>query len=177
MICELCSVDYDPPVNRRDWPRCMPCTFNPVRQGVKRHGAAPAYPLPKATLDAVTFIVPGRPLSVNRVYREGQGNFYYTREGLAYKSSVRSHALSALGVLAHQWDKSRRFTISLTEYFATDRQDSDSPIKIVKDALQDLKGLPGSGVLYANDSQVISDHTEKYLDPISPRLVVTVRAA
>lgn len=174
MICERCTMEYRPPVNRPDWPKCITCTMSPARSGMKRLGVTPAYPLPPATRDIVTFIVPGRPLSFNRVF--AGGNFRHTQEARLYKSNVRAHALSALGTLAYQWDKSRRFTISLTAYFATDRSDSDNVIKPVKDALQDMPGLKGSGVLYFNDSQVISDHTEKYVDPIAPRLVVTVRA-
>lgn len=174
MMCERCTLAYDPPINRPDWRLCMTCSLNPARRGMKPLGVTPGYALPAPTLDAVTFIVPGRPLSFNRVFVGG--NFRHTKEARSYKSSVRAHALAALGPLAHEWDKSRRFTISLTAYFATDRSDSDNIIKPVKDALQDVERIRGSGVLYFNDSQVVSDHTEKFVDAIAPRLVVTVRA-
>jgi Holliday junction resolvase RusA-like endonuclease len=171
MICERCNADIYPPPNRPDWRKCPACTFGGGAHAARRrYGPAPAYPLPPATPTKVTWVVPGPPLSVNRVhglaFKNGKRVMYFTKEGKAYKLSVAAHALQALGRV--QWDRTRRYALTLIEYFDNPRADSDNPLKVVKDALQ--------GVLFDNDVQVVSDHTEKHIDKIAPRLVCTVTA-
>lgn len=169
-LCDLCAAPFLPSANRPDWPRCAPCTLTPAHARLDKRGPAPAYAVPSATPDAVTWVTPGSPLSVNRVYRlalrNGRRIMFFSQQGKAYKVAVAAHALQALGLV--RWDRTRRYSVELLAYFQSDRADADNIAKPALDALQ--------GVLFDNDRQVESVTCAKALDRLAPRLVATVRA-
>lgn len=170
--CEHCSQPFWLSQNRPDWLRCVTCTFTPAPRRLLggSQGATPDYQLPPATSDEVTFIVPGRPLSINRMHgirwHNGRRQFFTTPEGRRYQDSVKAHALSALGTV--HWNRTREYELTIVSFFDNRRADSDNPLKVIKDALQ--------GVLWDNDVQVQSDHASKAIDKIAPRAVISVRA-
>lgn len=183
VICDRCSTTFDVPHNRPDWRMCMPCTLTPVHGRRSRFGTAPAYTPTPATVNEVTFIVPGPPLSQNRVHglgfnRQGRRVMYYTKEGQAFKASIRRHAEAAIRNV--HWDTTRKYELSILCYFDNPRADSDNPLKVVKDSLQRIRvngrAIPGTEILYDDDNQVVADHDEKRMDREAPRMVVTVRA-
>lgn len=169
--CVRCTAPFDETTLGRPWDKCGPCTMGGgAHAALSRFGAAPAFGLLRATPDLVQWVVPGPPLSVNRVHRmgfvRGKRIMYFTAQGKAYKVSVGAHALAALGRV--HWDRTRRYTLELVLYFDRASADSDNPLKVIKDALQ--------GVLWDNDNQVLQDHTRKEIDKAAPRFVATVRA-
>lgn len=172
MTCSLCTAAYEPPANRPAWPTCMACTLSPAHARLARRGEAPGYTPAAATPDAVTFIVPGPPLSINRVYqmganrRTGQRIMFYSAQGKRWKYSVAMHALQAIGRV--RWDRTRAFAVEINSYFDNARSDADNPVKPILDALQ--------GALWDNDRQVTSVTATKSVDTTAPRVVVTARA-
>lgn len=164
-ICEWCGDEYTPPVNRPAWPKCIACTMTPSN---RKRGAAPAYGLPPASAARLTFVVPGSPLSVNRVYRmgfspKGHRIMFYSTEGKRWKAAVACHALARR---PRDWPLDARYAVTFAAYFQRASADVDNLVKPALDSLQ--------GVLFTNDKQVTSVTATKAIDVEAPRLVVTV---
>jgi Holliday junction resolvase RusA-like endonuclease len=164
-ICSWCGDDFIPSVNRPDWPKCPTCTFTPSE---RKRGAAPGYALPAPSAQRLTFVVPGSPLSVNRVYRmgfspKGHRIMFYSAEGKRWKAAVACHALARR---PRDWRTDAQYAVTFAAYFQRTSADVDNLVKPALDALQ--------GTLWANDRQVTSVTATKALDAEAPRLVVTV---
>jgi Holliday junction resolvase RusA-like endonuclease len=176
-LCERCTQPYDPPLNRPTWPKCLTCTLTPNSASSRRYGAAPAFPIPPATRDRVTFIVPGPPRSKNRAHGMAWGingpRVFVNKDSKRYQASVANHATSALGALIYAWREEPRyskgkFRVDFVAYFDRESADALNPHELAADALQ--------GVLFRNDRQIQHGGYAKYIDKVAPRLVVTVEA-
>ena len=114
----------------------------------------------------MTFVIPGQPLSVNRLYgtsRKRKTRFR-THEGTAYKSGA-----ALLAKVARGGAESLRgpVEVHLALYFRTLASDIDGPVKVLVDALQ-------AGGVVANDNQVMKLVVTKARDKVNPRAEVTV---
>ena len=121
---------------------------------------------------SVSFVVPGKPVSVNAAYKRrnlanGGKGLMLSPEARSFKSSVAIYAL-----LARQratWPAlTAVVAVNLTIVTWNCRHDADAPVKLLQDALE--------GILYVRDSVVRSVTAARAKDGGKPRIEVTVEA-
>jgi Holliday junction resolvase RusA-like endonuclease len=108
-------------------------------------------------------VVPGNPVSVNRAYRTGQGNFYMDGKTSAWKDLVGWQAKA-------QWRgpaAAGRVKVRLDLFFkGNQRRDLDNCAKPILDALE--------GITFENDSQVDELHLVRRRDDVKPCVEITI---
>lgn len=108
-------------------------------------------------------IVPGNPVSVNRAYRTGNGNFYMDSKASAWKDLVGWQARA-------QWKgpaASGRVKVRLDLFFKTkQRRDLDNCAKPILDALE--------GIVFENDDQIDELHMVRRRDEVKPGVEITI---
>lgn len=113
----------------------------------------------------MTFTVPGKPVSINRAYhcayKKGRSGFYKSHEAKQYAEWV---ALIARRAMDRRAPLTGSVELHLGMFFPTQRQDIDSALKGLLDALQ--------GIVYANDSQVRRLVVHKDSDKDCPRVEI-----
>jgi len=115
----------------------------------------------------LTITVPGKPLSINRAYKVSRfgsrGGLRKSDEALDYQWRVKVAAKKAMrGREMLTGD----LVLRLVAYWPRRNADSDSPVKLTKDALQ--------GIVFKNDRIVIEDQSRRAHDPELPRVEITI---
>lgn len=129
-------------------------------------------PNPGDDCKRISFVVPGKPVSVNAAYKRrnlanGGKGLMLSPEARAFKASVAAHALVARQRTT--WPAlSSVVAVELAIVTWNARHDADAPVKLLQDALE--------GILYVRDSVVRSVTASRAKDGGKPRLVVTVAA-
>jgi Holliday junction resolvase RusA-like endonuclease len=139
-------------------------------------GTAGAFP---GALGQVAYTVMGKPVGVNRPGGRKGGRVPFRtktpeqREFAARLAFHGSHARRLLGLEATR----DPVEVWLRIFFDSERPDTDGPVKPILDSLavSNLKQhRPGAGIL-ANDRQIRRYHVDRQVDPVSPRVQITVR--
>jgi Holliday junction resolvase RusA-like endonuclease len=117
----------------------------------------------------ISFVVPGKPLSINRAYRVarfgGRGGLRKSEEAEDFQYRVKVAAKKAMRGRAMLTGD---LVLRLVAYWPRRGADSDAPTKLTKDALQ--------GIVYENDRIVIEDQSRRGYDPERPRVEITLTA-
>ena len=115
----------------------------------------------------LAFVIPGRPQGKQRP-RLGKGGCVYTPT--ATKKYERAVANWALVCRPRIWRLDWPIAVEVSCYFSDERcHDIDNVLKAVMDGM--------NGVLYHDDSQVVSASVSKAIDRSDPRVEVRVRRA
>lgn len=115
-------------------------------------------------MSQIAFTVPGKIARVNRLYCR-------TRSGGVFKSQEARDATARVQVAARMAMRGRNpltgaLSLGLALYYANPRQDIDSGLKTLLDAMQ--------GIVFADDAAVRRVVLEKNIDKAAPRVEVTV---
>jgi Holliday junction resolvase RusA-like endonuclease len=124
----------------------------------------------------VTYTVPGKPVGQNRNGSNRSGRWGKTPEQRAFAQQLAFYGLRARK--AAGWETSTSHVeVTIRCVFASERPDTDSPVKAVLDSLEVGRpklNRPGAGFL-ANDRQVRRYVVERDVDKAHPRIEVTLR--
>lgn len=108
------------------------------------------------------------PPSANRIWRNGRGRNYLSKEYEAYKLAVKL-ACAKMGHLkgkAVPFQKGTAIKVTLAWHRATRAGDLDNRAKACLDCL--------NGVLWSDDSQVVELHLYRYESPKKGRVDLTI---
>lgn len=115
----------------------------------------------------VHFVVPGPVVPWQRAASVGARRFTPPKQR-AYQANVRMHALAARPRGPWLPSKASRYRVDVEAYLPDERRrDLDNVAKTILDAL--------NGVLYLDDSQVVTLLVATHIDRAEPRVVVAVR--
>lgn len=115
---------------------------------------------------AITFTVPGMPISVNHLYVNlGPGRRFPSAQGKAFKKAVSWLAVVAMKQAGYGMIISG-VGVRIRFYFKTMGSDIDNCIKALLDSM--------TGIVYKNDTQIIKLYAEKFKDTTNPRTEVTI---
>lgn len=115
----------------------------------------------------IRFVVPGPVVPWQRAASVGTRRYTSTKQ-CSYQASVRMHALAARPRGPWLPSKAQRYRVDVEAYLPdARRRDLDNVAKTILDAL--------NGVLYLDDSQVVTLLVAKHIDRADPRVVVAVR--
>ena len=121
----------------------------------------------RTTPSMVEFTIEGTPVSVNHLYfTTPHGYRAITREGKNFKKMVGWLAKQAMTKSGFGKVEKNDVSITINFYFETRRGDIDNCCKAVMDAM--------TGIIYGDDSQVMSLHLYKHKDKDSPRVIVLI---
>lgn len=142
----------------------------PRRPATPRSSRIPAPPSPEPATGIrggpgeVRFTVLGKPVSSNQTYRTRGGRWFKDAAATAWQSRVTMQAQVAM---VGRPPLPGQVEVWLGVWFDSRRPDADGPVKALLDRL--------APHVYANDRQVVAYHVSKGVDPLRPRVEVTVR--
>lgn len=119
--------------------------------------------------EPVRITIPGKPLSVNAAKRavivRGRSMSLKSREARDFEARAQLAARKAMG---RRPMLTGDLEIRVVAFWSRRGADSDACLKPTRDALE--------GIVYAKDSIIRSDHTDRQVDPENPRVEVCVYA-
>lgn len=133
--------------------------------------------------EVLRFVVPGKPVSSNEMYRRDRRGFVRKTEA----AFAFAHAIAAHGARARKKARAPLLTgpvdVLITLFLANERPDGDGPVKVILDSLQPSRAHRhpahrriGAGII-ANDRQVRDHHVRRRIDRQRPRIEVAVGPA
>lgn len=146
--------------------KCVPCLLgtkkaDKVQAQIRAVAALPPMLVPS---DSWGFRIPGSPRSWNNaIVRPQHGRPYMAKWAKAWKEQIRVYATLSRPA---KWNLGGRYVVEIRSWFATNASDVDGPVKMVLDALK--------GISWFDDKQVVHAPPWKEVDPVAPRLEVTI---
>jgi Holliday junction resolvase RusA-like endonuclease len=130
-------------------------------------------------MNTVRFVVPGKPIGVNELYRRARRGLRKTDAAAAYVIQIAAHGQQArrrAGVETFRGP----VNVELRIFFADERPDLDGPVKLILDALQASRAhhnaahrRVGAGII-ENDRQVQRYTVARGTDRAEPRVEIAV---
>jgi Holliday junction resolvase RusA-like endonuclease len=125
-------------------------------------------------MGVLEIVVPWKPARANELYgRAKDGHIYKKDKARWFQEAIVAYALRAKRKA--RWLMLRGpVDVAITLYLGSARQDADSPVKTILDALQNPRpGRPGAGI-YLDDLQVCDYLVSRKVDPENPRTLIVV---
>lgn len=147
--------------------KCAPCLLGHKRLGKLNAQVVAVTALPPLVAPAGgwAFRVPGSPRSWNNALaRPRHGRPYLQDWAREWKRTVGNIAAAAK---PSGWPMDAKYSVEIRSWFQTNASDVDGPVKLVLDALK--------GIAWRDDRQVFHSPPWKAVDPVAPRLEVTIR--
>ena len=149
--------------------KCVPCLLGTKKMekvAAQLHAVA-ALPPMLAAAGEWAFRIPGSPRSWNNALgRPQRGRAYLKKWAKEWKAQI---GLYAKLTRPAGWSMGALYIVEIHSWFASNASDVDGPVKMVLDAL--------NGIAWFDDKQVVHAPPWKEVDPIAPRLEVTIRVA